>query len=29
LLLYTYDAGTLVWRTWIKPVFAGLRRALD
>jgi hypothetical protein len=28
LLLYTYDAGTLVWPTWIKPVFAGLRRAL-
>jgi hypothetical protein len=27
-LLYTYDAGTLVWPTWIKPVFAGLRRAL-
>lgn len=23
LLLHTYDAGTLVWPTWIKPVFAG------
>jgi hypothetical protein len=26
--LIRYDAGTLVWPTWIKPVFAGLQRAL-